>query len=117
MEGGYRVISARVVGVRLVGHRADGERVGPIDVVEVPLARGLTALAGVNGAGKTRVLQALEAALAGRTWDGGSWQLLIQLRDGPSEEPALEDLLYEVLDFDPDGVPWREQLRDHFEEA
>ena len=94
-------MKAEILGVRLLANRdEEGRSTGPINVVEVPLTRGVTCLAGLNGAGKTRVLEAIAAALGGKPWSGGSWHVLVRLADGPSELPALESAICDHLN------PW-----------
>ena len=85
---------AEVLGVRLIAaNHQRSRRNGPIRVVEVPLTPGLTSLAGLNGAGKSRVLAGVAAALSGTPWGGGKWQLLVRLTGGDSHNSDLEDFL------------------------
>ncbi len=80
----------------------------PLGQVEIPLRPGLTSLYGLNGAGKSRTLQALEALFLNDSRDG-----FFKLAVEPS--PALTDRISVLQASDADLVaalppaeaPWR----------
>jgi hypothetical protein len=80
---------AEILGVRLRG-RAEAQR-SPITSLEVPLKPGLTALAGLNGAGKSRVLEGVTSALKGTDWPDGDWEVLYRIVEGDSRNEELEE--------------------------
>jgi hypothetical protein len=65
------LMRAELLGIRVFGRHADGGG-GLFDVVEIPFRPGLTAIAGPNGVGKSRLLRAVKIALGGRSLDSGT---------------------------------------------
>jgi hypothetical protein len=93
-------LRAEVVGFRLVGSAGAWAPVtGPISNLEVVHRPGLAAFAGLNGAGKSRVLDGIEAALRGDGASQVSWQVVFRLVDGDEGESSLAGLVTEGLGF------------------
>jgi hypothetical protein len=78
----YRRRHHEILGVTLVGPP-------PIGVVHLEWGSGLQVLYGVNGAGKTAILNGLTAVLSGRAVEGGQGFLHIRILD-PNEQFDLD---------------------------
>ena len=61
-------------------------------MVEVPLTPGMVALAGLNGAGKSRILDGLRAALTYDLSYDGVWELVVKVVDGEDDGSALTNI-------------------------
>jgi energy-coupling factor transporter ATP-binding protein EcfA2 len=107
--GGFDIASVRVAGP------------SPLGPVDVPVRTGLTALYGRNGAGKTRLLQALKEALSGRREDA---EVTVRIHDADTTAERVTEAHRSWLgkvappDLSHHGpFPWRESGRTALEAA
>ena len=87
----------QVLGMALDGKWSRGQ---PLSAGWVPLQRGVNVLYGLNGAGKSLILEALTAALTGKTdsRDGVRLEVIVQLADGvfkgDSDDDDWDEFIY-----------------------